>query len=55
MTRYGGTEQDTGTQQVQRKPGAPCPECGSYDLGTEHVGGGQSVAACNDCPWVDER
>jgi hypothetical protein len=41
--------------QVQREgmPVSSCPECGGYDLDTEHVGGGRLRAACNDCPWID--
>jgi ssDNA-binding Zn-finger/Zn-ribbon topoisomerase 1 len=38
--------------QRELLPAGACPACGSYDLGTEHGGGGQIVAACNDCPWI---
>jgi hypothetical protein len=67
MTKHGGKiqrearklQKATGVRytealaRVQRDapPVGRCPVCGSYDLETEHGGGGQHRLVCNACTW----
>ena len=53
LQRDSGIPYSQALAQVQREtvPVGRCPACGSYDLDTEHGGGGQPVTVCNDCPW----